>query len=455
MNNEQRVSMLRNAPIPQVLLKMGLPTMIGMLVTGIYNLVDAYFVGGLGTSQMGAVSITFPLGQAIVGLAVLFGGGAASYLSRLLGANDRERANHVASTALYSSLVLAAIVIVGIVVFIHPVLYALGATDTIYPYAFQYGMIYVIGAIFNIFNVTMNNIASSEGAAKVSMTAMILGAGLNVVFDPIFIYGFGMGIAGAAIATVLAQAITTVMYLVYVLKKRSVFSFSPKDFRFDGSIYKEIFKVGIPTLAFQLATSIAIGLTNAAAKQYGDAAIAAMGIVTRIISMGIYAVSGFAKGFMPIAGYNYGAKQYQRVQEATKTGLIWTSTFCVAMTALMFVFATPVISLFTTGDLEVVKIGAFALRANIIMFAGMGIEAIYSMLSLALGKAAGAWLLSIGRQGIFFIPFVVLLPHFVGLNGVIFAQPIADVLTLIAIIALAIKINRQIKKLVVAQERIS
>ena len=455
MNNEQRVSMLRNAPIPQVLLKMGLPTMIGMLITGIYNLVDAYFVGGLGTSQMGAVSITFPLGQAIVGLAVLFGGGAASYLSRLLGANDRERANHVASTALYSSLVLAAIVIIGIVVFIRPVLYALGATDTIYPYAFQYGMIYVIGAIFNIFNVTMNNIASSEGAAKVSMIAMILGAGLNVVFDPIFIYGFDMGIAGAAIATVLAQAITTVMYLVYVLKKRSVFSFSPKDFRLDGSIYKEIFKVGIPTLAFQLATSIAIGFTNAAAKQYGDAAIAAMGIVTRIISMGIYAVSGFAKGFMPIAGYNYGAKQYQRVQEATKTGLIWTSTFCVAMTVLMFVFATPVISLFTTGDLEVVKIGSFALRANIIMFAGMGIEAIYSMLSLALGKAAGGWLLSIGRQGIFFIPFVVLLPHFVGLNGVIFAQPIADVLTLIAMIALAAKINRQVNELVVAQERIS
>ena len=447
MNNEERVSMLRNAPIPQVLLKMGLPTMIGMLVTGIYNLVDAYFVGGLGTSQMGAVSITFPLGQALVGLAVLFGGGAASYLSRLLGANDRERANHVASTALYSSLILATIVIMGIVVFIQPILYALGATDTIYPYALEYGMIYVIGSIFNIFNVTMNNIASSEGAAKVSMTAMILGAGLNVIFDPIFIYRFHTGIAGAAIATVLAQAITTIMYLFYIFKKRSVFSFSPRAFRIDGSIYKEVFKVGIPTLAFQLSTSIAIGFTNAAAKQYSDAAIAAMGIVTRIISMGIYAVSGFAKGFMPIAGYNYGAKQYKRVQDATKTGLLWTSIFCIAMTILMFIFATPVISLFTSGDTAVVNIGTFALRANIIMFAGMGIEAIYSMLSLALGKATGGWLLSIGRQGIFFIPFIILLPHFVGLNGVIFAQPIADVLTLIGIIILATKIKRQIKDL--------
>ena len=451
MNNETRVSMLRNAPIPQVLLKMGLPTMIGMLVTGIYNLVDAYFVGGLGTSQMGAVSITFPLGQAIVGLAVLFGGGAASYLSRLLGAKDKEQANHVASTALYSSLSIAAIMIVIIVAFMRPILYALGTTDTIYPYAREYAMIYVISSIFNIFNVTMNNIASSEGAAKVSMTAMLLGAGLNVIFDPIFIYGFHTGIAGAAIATALAQAITTVMYLFYILKKRSVFSFSPKEFRFDKTIYGEIFKVGIPTLAFQLATSIAIGFTNAAAKEYGDAAIAAMGIVTRIISMGIYAVSGFAKGFMPIAGYNYGAKQYHRVQEATKTGLIWTSTFCVLMTILMLIFATPVISLFTADDLEVVEIGTFALRANIVMFAGMGIEAIYSMLSLALGKAAGGWLLSIGRQGIFFIPVIMFLPRYIGLNGVILAQPIADVLTLVAIIILAIKINRQIKVLAASQ----
>lgn len=444
MNNEERVTMLREAPIPQLLLKMGLPTMIGMLVTGIYSLVDAYFVGGLGTSQMGAVSITFPLGQAIVGLAVLFGGGAASYLSRLLGANERKQANQVASTALYSSLFVAALAIALIVIFIKPILYGLGATDTIYPHAYEYGMIYVISSIFNIFNVTMNNIASSEGATKVSMTAMILGAALNVIFDPICIYWLNMGIAGAAIATAAAQAITTAMYLVYILEKRSVFSFSPKDFRFDKVAYKEIFKVGIPTLAFQLATSIAMGFTNAAAKEYGDAAIAAMGIVSRIITMGMYAVSGFAKGFMPVAGYNFGAKQFQRVQDATKTALKWTSAFCVIFTAIMLVFAPTVVGLFTSDDQQVIEIGSFALRANSIVFVGMGIDAIYSMLSLALGKATGGWLLSVGRQGIFFIPVILLLPHFIGINGVIFAQPIADILTLICMLILAGKINSEI-----------
>lgn len=444
MNNEERVTMLREAPIPQLLLKMGLPTMIGMLVTGIYSLVDAYFVGGLGTSQMGAVSITFPLGQAIVGLAVLFGGGAASYLSRLLGANERKQANQVASTALYSSLFVAALAIALIVIFIKPILYGLGATDTIYPHAYEYGMIYVISSIFNIFNVTMNNIASSEGATKVSMTAMILGAALNVIFDPICIYWLNMGIAGAAIATAAAQAITTAMYLVYILKKRSVFSFSPKDFRFDKVAYKEIFKVGIPTLAFQLATSIAMGFTNAAAKEYGDAAIAAMGIVSRIITMGMYAVSGFAKGFMPVAGYNFGAKQFQRVQDATKTALKWTSAFCVIFAAIMLVFAPTVVGLFTSDDQQVIEIGSFALRTNSIVFVGMGIDAIYSMLSLALGKATGGWLLSVGRQGIFFIPVILLLPHFIGINGVIFAQPIADILTLICMLILAGKINSEI-----------
>ncbi|WP_175400836.1 MULTISPECIES: MATE family efflux transporter [Clostridium] len=444
MKDEKRIKMLREAPIPRLLLTMGFPTMLGMLITGVYSLIDAYFVGGLGTSQMGAVSITFPLGQAIVGLAVLFGSGASSYLSRLLGANDRKEANHVASTALYSSLVIAAVAIAVIILLLHPILYALGATDTIYPYARIYAVIYVISSIFNIFNVTMNNIATSEGASKISMFAMLMGAVLNAIFAPIFIYVLKTGIAGAAIATAIAQGITSFMYLIYILKKKSVFSFSPKDIRIDGSIYKEIFKIGIPMLVFQLTTSVAMGLTNAAASEYGDAAIAAMGIVTRVTSMIAYAVAGFGKGFQPIAGYNYGAKQYDRVKEATKVGLIWTSSFCIIVSVLLFAFATPVVSLFTSNDLKVIKIGEFALRVNVVMFIGMGVETIYGMLSLALGKIAGGWLLSIGRQGVFFIPCILILPHFIGLNGVIFSQAIADFITITGMIVLAVKLNKDI-----------
>ncbi|MCD7967860.1 MAG: MATE family efflux transporter [Clostridiaceae bacterium] len=447
MNNEARMKMLREAPIPALLLKMGIPTMIGMLVTGFYNLIDAYFVGGLGTSQMGAVSVAFPLGQALVGIAVMFGGGAASYLSRLLGQGKEKEAGRVASTALYSSLVVGIIVIIGIECLLDHVLIGLGATDTILPYAKQYAVIYVASSIFNIFNVTMNNIASSEGAVKVSMTAMLLGAALNTIFAPIFIYGLHMGIVGAALATAVAQIVTSIMYFIYILKKKSVFSFSPKEFTFEAIAFKEIFKVGIPILVFQLATSVAISMTNMAAKPYGDSAIAAMGIVIRVISMGIYAVFGFAKGFQPVAGYNYGAKQYDRLQNATKVAVKWTTCFCVLMVLVMVIFPTPVISLFTANDDTVIKIGSWALRINIITFLFYGMEAIYSMLSMALGKALGGWVLSAGRQAVFFIPVILTLPHLMGLNGVIFAQPVADIITIIVMGIIAITLNKEVKRL--------
>ena len=447
MNNEARIKMLRESPIPQLLLKMGIPTMNGMLVTGFYNLIDAYFVGSLGTSQMGAVSVAFPLGQALVGIAVMFGGGAASYLSRLLGQGKEKEAGRVASTALYSSLAVGIVVIVVIECLLDHVLIGLGATDTIFPYAKQYAVIYVASSIFNIFNVTMNNIASSEGAVKVSMVAMLLGAALNTIFAPIFIYGLHMGITGAALATAVAQIVTSIMYFIYILKKKSVFPFSPKEFTFEGTAFKEIFKVGIPILVFQLATSVAISMTNMASKPYGDSAIAAMGIVIRVISMGIYAVFGFAKGFQPVAGYNYGAKQYDRLQSATKIAVKWTTCFCVVMVLVMVLFPAPVISLFTANDDAVIKIGSLALRINIITFLFYGMEAIYSMLSMALGKALGGWVLSAGRQAVFFIPAILTLPRFMGLNGVIFAQPVADIITIIIMGIIAVKLDHAVKRL--------
>ncbi|MCC8058890.1 MATE family efflux transporter [Cloacibacillus sp.] len=447
MNGEARIKMLREAPIPALLLKMGVPTMIGMLVTGFYNLIDAYFVGGLGTSQMGAVSVAFPLGQALVGIAVMFGGGAASYLSRLLGEGRGKEAGRVASTALYSSLIFGTIVIIGIECRLDHVLLGLGATETILPYARQYAVVYVASSVFNIFNVTMNNIASSEGAVKVSMAAMLLGAALNTFFAPVFIYGLRMGILGAALATAAAQAVTAVMYLAYILNRKSVFSFSPKEFTFERTVFREIFKVGIPIFVFQLAASAAISMTNMAAKPYGDSAIAAMGIVTRVISMGIYAVFGFAKGFQPVAGYNYGAKRYDRLRNATKVAVEWTTCFCVLFVLLMAAFPASVISLFTANDGSVVRFGSWALRVNVITFLFYGMEAIYSMLSLALGESLGGWVLSAGRQALFFIPAILTLPRAAGLNGVIFAQPAADVITGFVMGIIALRLNENLKVL--------
>lgn len=225
-----KMELLGSAPIPKALMALGVPIMIGMLINALYNLVDAYFVGGLGESPMGAISIVFPLGQVVVGLGLMFGNGAASYLSRLLGKGDKDTANKVASTALYGSVFVGAILIVLAIIFLKPILSLLGATDTIMPYALTYARIYVISCIFNVFNVTMNNIVASEGAAKTTMCALLLGAVINIVLDPIFIYTLNMGVAGAAIATAISQIVSTIVYLSYVLRKRSAFSFSLKEF---------------------------------------------------------------------------------------------------------------------------------------------------------------------------------------------------------------------------------
>ena len=220
----RKTELLGNAPIPKALLAMGLPTMIGMMINALYNLVDAFFVGGLGTSQMGAISVAFPLGQVVVGLGLLFGNGAASYISRLLGRGDKDTADQVASTALYSSILAGALMILLTLIFLTPILRLLGATQSILPYALTYGGIYVTFSIFNVFNVTMNNIVTSEGAAKTTMCALLSGAVLNMVLDPVFIYGLDLGVAGAAIATALSQVISSLVYLAYILcKKKHVY----------------------------------------------------------------------------------------------------------------------------------------------------------------------------------------------------------------------------------------
>lgn len=264
----KKMELLGSAPIPKALLALGLPTMIGMMINALYNLVDAYFVGGLGTSQMGAISVAFPLGQAVVGLGLLFGNGAASYLSRLLGNGEKEIANKVASTALYSSILVGALMIAGTFIFLNPILRRLGATESILPYAVTYTRIYIISSMFNVFNVTMNNIVSSEGAAKTTMCVLMAGAVLNVILDPVFIYALDLGIAGAAIATAISQIASTAIYLYYIRKGTSVFSFHIKDCCFSKEILSEILKIGIPTLVFQLLTSLSIALVNGRAKRY-------------------------------------------------------------------------------------------------------------------------------------------------------------------------------------------
>lgn len=440
----RKTELLGNVPVPKALLAMGLPTMAGMMIHAVYNLVDAYFVGGLGTSQMGAISVAFPLGQVVVGLGLLFGNGAASYISRLLGNGDRETANQAASTALYSSIFVGAAVIICTVLFLKPVLGLLGATESILPYAIIYARIYVVSSIFNVFNVTMNNLITSEGAAKTTMCALMAGAILNMVLDPVFIYFLHLGVAGAAIATAVSQMVSTLVYLVYLLSRKSAFSFQISKCCFSKEMMSEILKIGIPTLIFQLLTSLSITLINMKAKVYGDSVIAGMGAVTRIVSMGSLMVFGFIKGFQPIAGYSYGAKKYGRLKEAIRFSIIWSTLFCVLYGLFLVFFSVPIISGFTSGDAELIDAGWKSLRANGLSFFLFGFYTVYSSLFLALGKAKEGLFLGACRQGICFVPVILLLPMVWGVNGILYAQPVADVLSAVMTVILAVRLRREL-----------
>ncbi len=446
MNTQNnKMNLLGNVPVPRALLAMGLPTMAGMLINALYSLADTYFVGDLGTVQMAAVTVAYPLGQIIVGLGLLFGNGAAAYLSRLLGQDDRKTANAVASTALYSSIGISAIAILLSLFFLQPILRQFGALADIMPYALSYSRIYIAFSIFNIFNVTMNNIVSSEGAAKTAMFALMSGAVLNVILDPIFIYTLGLDVSGAAIATALSQMVSSSIYIIYILRKKSVFNFHIRECCFSRDILSEILKIGVPTLLFQLLTSISIAMINDAAKEYGGSALAAMGPVTKILSVGTLIVYGFLKGFQPIAGYSYGAKKYDRLLEAIRTATLWSTIFCVIFGLAAAIFSGPIMTQFTSGDTQMIQIGRQALQINGLSFMLFGVYTVYSFLFLVMGKAKEGCILGACRQGICFLPAILLLPRIFGLNGVILAQPVADVLSFVITIIMAVRLHRELR----------
>lgn len=444
---DKKSDLLGNTPVPKALVAMEIPTMIGMLINALYNLVDAYFVGGLGDSQMGAISVVFPLGQLIVGLGLLFGNGAGSYISRLLGRGDKATANKAASTALYSGLIVSAVFILFSVLFLKPILSLLGASGSILPYALEYSQIYVISCILNVFNVTVSSIITSEGAAKTSMLALLLGAVLNCGLDPLFIYAFDLGILGAAIATTISQAISAVVYLFYIFGKKSNFTFKLSDYALSKEIFSEIFKIGIPVFVFQLLTSVSITLTNNAIKPYGDPAIAGMGAVTRLVSMGSLTVFGFIKGFQPIAGFSYGAKKFDRLRSSIKISVLWSTIFCVIIGGLFALFPSSIVAQFAKDDTQMIEIGAKALRANGISFMLFGFHTVYSSLFLALGKGREGFILGACRQGICFIRLILIMPIIMKIDGILYAQPIADLLSVIVTVFMEIPLHKRLKEM--------
>jgi len=441
-SQNKNIFLLSEGLVGKALLKLGIPTMVGMMVSSLYNLVDTYFVGTLGTSQQAAVAAVFPVSLVMLGIGLLFGCGAGSYISRLLGKGEQQKADKCASTALALSVVTAAALVAVMLLAINPLLRVLGCTETMLPYAREYAIPFILGLVINVFNSTMSNIATCEGQPMYSMRSMLLGGIINIILDPLLILTFHMGVFGAALATLIARLISFATYLLFLLQKKSCLHFSLKNFYPSKTLLTEIAKIGITTMIYQVLLSAALSIMNNLAAPFGDAAVAACGIVNRIIMLGIMTIMGFLKGYQAFVGFNYGAKRYDRVRSATRTALLWTTGFYAVCSTGMLLYRVPLIRAFNASDTQVLSIGAKALSLNAITFLTFGFQMVYSAKFMGLGKAMDGGLISLGRQGFFFIPAIYILTTCFGLKGLIVAQPLADILSMVLVCALALK-NRK------------
>ncbi|ENK0838628.1 MATE family efflux transporter [Clostridium botulinum] len=439
-----RILMMEKGDITKTLFKLGIPMVVSMLVTALYNVVDTYFVSNLGTQQSGAVSVSFPLSFYFSGVGLTFGVGAASYISRLLGAKKSKEANRVSSVAFYTAGIIGFVLMIIFLVFIEKILIFMGATETILPYALQYGYIFIVSMFFSTINVCSGNLAIAQGEAKVTLKAMIIGAILNMILDPIMIESMNMGVKGAALATLVSQIITTIIYLKFFFGKKSYVKMKWKEFKPSSEIYGEIIKVGISMLLLQALTGFSMSLISRNASAYGDAAVSAMGIVLRIVTLGTNVIFGFMKGYQPFVGYNYGARNYDRVKKITNSAIKWSTIYCIIWMIIVILFSNSIM-IIMINDPEVIRIGTKALKVNTAMFFTFGFQFTYATLYLSMGKALAGGILNIGRQGLFLIPVVIILTRLLALDGVIYAQPVADIISTLITIPLAIKVKNNLK----------
>ncbi len=433
---ESKIAILRDGDIKTAINKMSIPAIVGLLIMALYNIADTMFVSWISSDATSATQIIFPLMLFASAIGLTFGVGAGSYISRLLGKNDIKEANKVSSTSFFSALAIGIIFTVINLLFAEEIFRVFGANDDIIDLTLAYGNTIIIGYSFSILNMVFNNQLRAEGSAKYSMIGMIIGSVLNIVLDPILIFGLDMGIQGAAIATTFSQLVTTIILVSIYLKGKTVIKINLSHFKPSKSIYKEIFVVGIPTLFKQLLVSVSIILLNIAAVSVGgNDLLAAVGILFKVTILPIYIIFGLGQGLQPVAGYNYGANKQDRVMEALRYTIKLCNIVGIVTFIAFFFFGESIFSIFKQGT-YISQLGAKGLKYYSIGILSLGITNTITMFYATIGKGTESLILSTTRQGVFFIPIVLILPDLIGIDGVLLAQPIADVLTFILAVAM-------------------
>lgn len=448
-SQEQRRGMMLHEPIPRVIFKMAVPTIVAFLINSIYSLADTFFVSSLGTNATAAVSVNASLDQLIMMAGSMLAVGANSYIARLLGSGDEKKASRVLSTAFFLAFGLGALLTVLGSIFMTPMVRLLGATPTCEQYSIDYATYVLLAAPFMASSFVMNQCLRSEGSATLSMIGMGFGGILNCVLDPIFIFGwFGlpaMGVAGASVATAISKLVSFIILIFPYLTRRSVLRLSLRNFHFSRDIITKIVSVGSSSM-FRSGLAVVAGiLLNDLAGNISDSVLAGIGVCTKIMMFPFSIILGFGTGFQPVAGFNWGARRYDRVEESYRFAS-WTAIIGAAvMCAILAIFADPIIVLFAGTDPEMRWIGSLCIVLQCIALPVHAWVAVVNMYCAGLGNATGALLLSTSRQGTCMLPILFPLAGLFGAVGIASVQAVADVLSLALAIPIAIYMRKKVR----------
>lgn len=442
---EKKYQQMTQPPVEGLICRLAVPCIISMLVSSFYNMADTYFVGMLhSNAATGAIGVVFSVMAIIQAVGFFFGHGSGNYISRALGKRDYQEASFMSATGFACALLAGALICVVGQMFLTPIAYLLGSTDTILPYTRDYMQVILLGAPWMTASLVLNNQLRFQGSTVYAMVGITTGAVLNIALDPLLIFGLDMGVAGAGWATILSQLVSFFILLMGCYRGGNI-PIRLKNVRFRWFYFQTIIRGGLPSLARQGLGSLATICLNHAAGGYGDAAIAAMGVVQRIAMFGGSAMIGFGQGFQPVCGFNFGAKLYHRVKQGFRFCVKVSFLLLLAVAALGFLFAPQCIALFR-DDPEVIACGALALRLQCLTFPLQSWIIMSNMLEQAISRTVPATFLAAARQGIFFIPAVLILPPLFGLLGVQMAQSIADLLTFLFAIPIQLHVLRTLDR---------
>ena len=442
---ELKYKQMTEPPVEKLICKLAVPCIISMLVTSFYNMADTFFVGQLkSNAATGAVGVVFSMMAIIQAIGFFFGQGSGTFISRALGRKNQKESEEMAATAFFLSMGMGIVICVVGQIFLEPLAYLLGSTDTILPFTKDYLRVILLGAPWMIASFVLNNQLRFQGGAFYAMIGIATGAVLNIILDPIMIFYMELGVAGAGWATIISQFVSFCILLLGCSKGGNI-RIRPQNIRIKWHYFFNIIRGGLPSLSRQCLSSLATICLNHAAQPYGDAVIAAMGVVQRITMFGASTMLGFGQGFQPVCGFNYGAGLYDRVKKGFWFCVKISCSFLIVIAAAGYAFAPQLIALFR-DDPAVISCGAAALRFQCITFPVQSWIVMSTMMEQSMGRTVPATFLSVARQGFFFIPMVLILPAFLELTGIQMAQSAADICTVLCAIPIHIYVMKHMEK---------